>query len=201
MTNVARLIRPRDRADVDPRVSRSRDAVLEATAAIMLEEGWEAVTPVRVAERSGVGRTTIYRHWPDRSALLHDTLLRIGVRDEHRLTGDLREDLVTLVDATRQALASDQTRRLLAVAIERAVCAPVPDFAALLQEMIRRHTEIMRAVLTEAARTGALRADLDVEEAIVTLEAPLVYRAMAAGMRNTRALVERAVDDFLEFNR
>jgi AcrR family transcriptional regulator len=50
---------------VDPRVVRTRLAVLEAATMLLRTEGPGAVTHARVAEAAGVGRATIYRHWPD----------------------------------------------------------------------------------------------------------------------------------------
>jgi AcrR family transcriptional regulator len=195
------LIRPRDRAPVDPRIDRSKRAALEGALAVLLEEGWDAVTHLRVAERSGVGRTTLYRHWPDRTVLLRDTLLLYGVAADIPLSGDLREDLVTIVDASRVQLAKDEMLRMLTTLFERAACAPTPDFAIVLRDLLQRHTETLRTLLTGAARAGELQADLDVEEGIVTLLAPLTYRRVAAGTHSTRAHVERSVDDFLAVNR
>ena len=84
---------------VDPRVTRTRHAVLAAAREVLLDEGWEGVTLGRVAERSGYARTTLYRHWPQRLDLLRDL-----IREEARLAhttpmGDLRDDLVAELEA------------------------------------------------------------------------------------------------------
>src|SRR6516162_10898962 len=63
---------PADRADVNTRVRRSKEAVLTVTLRLMFEEGIGGVSVDEVARRSGVAKTTIYRHWPSRSALLVD---------------------------------------------------------------------------------------------------------------------------------
>jgi TetR/AcrR family transcriptional regulator, regulator of autoinduction and epiphytic fitness len=49
-------------ATTDPRVERSRTAVLDAAAGLLLEGGVPALTVEAVVERSGVARSTIYRH-------------------------------------------------------------------------------------------------------------------------------------------
>jgi AcrR family transcriptional regulator len=48
----------------DPRAVRSREAMLAAATALLAEDGLEAVTHQTVAARAGVGRATVYRHWP-----------------------------------------------------------------------------------------------------------------------------------------
>ncbi len=60
-------------SDVDPRVRRSREAVLGASVALFVAGGPRAVTVDAVSEASGVAKTTIYRHWRDRAHLLADT--------------------------------------------------------------------------------------------------------------------------------
>ena len=56
--------------------STTRDRALDAAHASILEIGTERTTMVEVARRSGVGRTTLYRHWPDIAALSADLLTR-----------------------------------------------------------------------------------------------------------------------------
>ena len=61
-------------ADIDPRIARSRAKVLEAATSLLVEGGPRGVTVDAVAERSGVAKSTLYRHWPSRTALLVDVL-------------------------------------------------------------------------------------------------------------------------------
>ena len=56
--------------------STTRDRALDAAHASILEIGTERTTMVEVSRRSGVGRTTLYRHWPDTAALTADLLTR-----------------------------------------------------------------------------------------------------------------------------
>lgn len=61
----------------DPRVSRTRAAVREAVRDLFETEGAASLTHHRVAKHSGVGRATIYRHWPDTVDLLSEALATI----------------------------------------------------------------------------------------------------------------------------
>src|ERR671934_2975923 len=72
----------------DPRVLRSRQAALSAVQEILAEHGWTGVTHVAVAARSGVGRTTLYRHWPDVRALLFDAIVQQINQVRREPTGD-----------------------------------------------------------------------------------------------------------------
>ena len=53
------------------RSERARDEVLQATADLVAEVGLERITIDEIAARSGVAKTTIYRHWPSKQALAH----------------------------------------------------------------------------------------------------------------------------------
>jgi AcrR family transcriptional regulator len=49
---------------IDARVVRTRALVQEAVLDLFEREGAGALTHQRVAERAGVSRATVYRHWP-----------------------------------------------------------------------------------------------------------------------------------------
>jgi TetR/AcrR family transcriptional regulator of autoinduction and epiphytic fitness len=57
---------------VDPRVERSRQLVLHAAMEQLAAAGFSGLTIEAVAGRAGVAKSTIYRHWPDRHALIAD---------------------------------------------------------------------------------------------------------------------------------
>jgi AcrR family transcriptional regulator len=90
-----------DRGEIDDRVRRSKETVLATTYQLMSEGGIGGVSIDEVARRSGVAKTTIYRHWPSRSALLLDACSKLGSRAEPPDTGSLEGDLRAL--ATRLA--------------------------------------------------------------------------------------------------
>ena len=58
----------------DPRVVRSRRAVLDAALGELADRGYGAFAIDGVAARAGVARSTIYRLWPDRTALIADAI-------------------------------------------------------------------------------------------------------------------------------
>src|SRR5215472_5222689 len=95
------------RPEVDARVRHSKDVVMATTYKLLSEEGLAGVTVDAVARRSGVAKTTIYRHWPSREALLLDACARKGPRfdipDAESFPGDLR----ALVERVVEQLLSD----------------------------------------------------------------------------------------------
>ena len=57
------------------RSEHSHRAIVEATQALLVEEGYQALTIEGVATRAGVGKQTIYRWWPSRAALALEAYL------------------------------------------------------------------------------------------------------------------------------
>jgi AcrR family transcriptional regulator len=59
----------------NPRVQRTRNRVLAIARELLPQVGPAGLTYALLAERAGVTRQTLYRHWPARSALLFDLIL------------------------------------------------------------------------------------------------------------------------------
>src|SRR5260370_424816 len=57
-----------------PRSEKAHQAILEASAELLLEKGLAAVSMDAVAARAGVSKATIYRWWPTKETLALDTL-------------------------------------------------------------------------------------------------------------------------------
>ena len=97
-----------------PRSERARAEVLEATADLVAEVGVDRVTIDEVAARSGVAKTTIYRHWPSKQALVVDAV-RVVCFPEAATpnTGDLRADLIACFEGMVRAGLSGRTGQML----------------------------------------------------------------------------------------
>src|ERR1700761_1847970 len=83
--------------ELDGRVRRSRDRVLTSAFELLGESGVGGFSVDEVARRSGVAKTTIYRHWPTREALVIDACSRISDEQEVPDTGTLEGDLAAIL--------------------------------------------------------------------------------------------------------
>ena len=184
---------------VDPRVVRTREAVLGAARTVLLEEGWEQVTVGRVAERSGYGRATLYRHWPNRLDLLRDAIAE-QTRLIHSVpTADLRTDLIAELDAFRRALDTTALGHMVIAITHQA--RTDPSFRELHDTMRADGTSVLRTVLEEGGRTGEVAADLDLGLVVSMLVGPLLYRHLFDTGSLTADDIELIVDSFLASHR
>ncbi|WP_066899226.1 TetR/AcrR family transcriptional regulator [Mycolicibacterium houstonense] len=180
----------------DPRVMRSRQAALSAVRELLAEEGWTGVTHVAVAARSGVGRTTLYRHWPDVGSLIHDAIVeRIGEARTAR-TGQLRTDLLSEVNGLRRLLHDPAAAHTMRAVLERSPFDPV--FASLRNTLYHSGSAGFRTILETAASDGDLRPDTDIDLVIDQLAGPLVYRRLFAGRDIDEEYVQTVVDSVLQ---
>src|SRR5579863_8534415 len=84
----------RPKPAIDPRIERSRQVILQAVLDELSDVGYGALTIESTARRAGVGKATIYRHWPDKIALIADALkLLQRQRDPDLVSGPPREKL------------------------------------------------------------------------------------------------------------
>lgn len=103
----------------DPRVARTRRDVIDATAAMLRDAGWGAVTHAEVAKRSGYSKATLYAHWPTPMDLMREAITHIcGETRYPPATGDLHADLHTALRGLVQSLESGSYAQIMAGAIE-----------------------------------------------------------------------------------
>ena len=172
-----------------------REAILDTTAGLVAEHGLTAVTMSQIAERTGIGRATLYKYFIDVEAILL-------AWHERQITGHL-EHLADVRDR-----AGDSPRRLEAVLEAYALLQHRrtqrhghghgrrdSDLVAILH----RHEQVaaaqqqlhgmIRDLLTEAARSGHLRRDVAPSE----LASYCLHALTAASSLPSAAAVRRLV--------
>ena len=183
-------------ADMDPRVVRSRGKLLDAATALLVEGGARAVTVDAVAARSGVAKSTLYRHWGSRTELLTDVLREnvpaIEVPDlDLGFEGALRE----LVAAVASTLADPCQASILPAIF--ALRQQIPDVGELSAEDQQEKIAAVGQVLELGVDEGAIPPGLDPELVGYQLLGPLVLAALAGNQVDTDALSEQVLDRFL----
>lgn len=144
---------------VDPRVRRSREAVLAATAEMLTEVGVHGVTIEAVAQRSGVAKTTIYRHWPERSQLVLDAIDRVTEPCRAPDSGTLRGDLTAILDGLVEALTTSVLGQVMPSLIDAA--ERDAEVARLQAAWVRARRGAVHRALARAEARGEIPAGLD----------------------------------------
>jgi AcrR family transcriptional regulator len=164
-----------------PRSAEAASAIIDATLELIAEEGLTALSVEAVAARAGVGKTTIYRRWPNKEALVGDALGTVN--DELGDLPDLgpdanaRERLVQLVEQVRCKSPLTRTGQLFPRLLSHGGSHP-ELFQLFYEKVLDPRRERFRGVLRDGVASGELRPDLDVELAVTALAAPMIYLNM-----------------------
>jgi AcrR family transcriptional regulator len=162
-----------------PRSEEHRDAVLKAAMELMQEDDLRRASVDRISARSGVSKATIYKWWPNRTAVaidafLHQIMVDAPVPD----TGSAAEDF----RLTLRGIMRFYTSPLGAI---YAQLVGESQFYPTERERIRTHqVNLRRAAVTKIWHRGVARgeldSDVDPEVALDLIFGPAMYR-MAIG--------------------
>lgn len=177
----------------DKRVERSKTAVLTETYRQLTQSGLSGVSLDDVARNSGVAKTTIYRHWPSRSALLIDACSRIGGAQPVPDTGSLRGDLRTLATVVAEQLRTAAWPRVLPSIIDAA--ERDPEIAAMQSALHQGNMAPFYAVVDRAKERGEVAGHVVPADLIAAAIGPLFYRRWFSKEAIDDAFVVRVVDD------
>ena len=188
-----------DRAE-DSRVARSRAAVLSVAVDLLVEGGAAAVTVEAVVKRSGVARSTIYRHWPRRIDLVADTFRAlIPPLPPAPPVGDLRERLRRVLQGLAAQMNDEKYAALVPAVLDSATRDP--ELAEFREAFARSQRAPLDTVVREAVSTGELPAGVDGDGAISALVGPLFFRRVILGQGVDADFVDRLIDAFVRSHR
>lgn len=160
---------------IDSRVERSRHTVLTATFELLYEGGVGGFSVDEVARRSGVAKTTIYRHWPTREALVIDACSRmIGAEQVVPDTGSLHGDLTAILAKIADQLQTANWSSVLPSIVD--VAERDSEFALIHSRIQHGHAAPLREVLERAISNDELSASADISTITAALLGPLFYR-------------------------
>jgi AcrR family transcriptional regulator len=160
-----------------PRSARAHAAVLTATRELLREGGLPAATVDAIAARSGVSKSTIYKHWPTRLAIAAEAFGE-AMADATPIpdTGSVRDDLTTQVRQVSAFYASPDGRvfaQLLAAGVND------PEGARYFREFfLNGRRESTRVLWQRAIDSGQANAGIDTDTAADLLFGGLIYRLL-----------------------
>ncbi|MGA9522294.1 MAG: TetR/AcrR family transcriptional regulator [Myxococcaceae bacterium] len=151
-----------------PRQDRAKatvDAILKATARILVKEGYEATSTNRVALAAGVSVGSLYQYFPSKEALI----LAVMERHVDAILGRLQSRLIELIDEPLEKVARELVHELIEAhrvnpKLHQVLIQQVPRMGKLtcLDEVDHRLAQLVCAYLT------AHRDEVDVENPELT---------------------------------
>jgi AcrR family transcriptional regulator len=173
------------------RGAKVRAAILAATMAELADAGYAGLTIDNVARRSGVHKTTIYRRWKDREALVTAAVTdfaRTGLPFPD--TKDIGTDLRRFARGMVTFLNSPVGRAVPAAMLADA--ARVPEIAEARRRFFEDRFRRAEPVVAGAIERGELPVGTDAEELIKTILAPICLRLLVTAEPIDQAAADRA---------
>jgi len=158
----------------DDRVRRSKAAVLRVTSELLTESGLGGLSVDEVSRRSGVAKTTIYRHWPTRSDLVLEACSQMSTTHEVPDTGSFEGDITALLTSIAKLLTTARWSSVLPSIVDAA--ERDSDLAKIHSRIQMGHATPFHEVIARAVRRGEIPRTADPKAMIATLLGPLFYR-------------------------
>ena len=165
-----------------------REAILEATLALLRERGIARLTTREVAARAGVSEASVFYHYRDRAGLLREVFAEglgplVALKDAGAVSGpDRRKVLKRLGERDRalpRAGAAGAHRR----AVRRRAGEELARTCARTTSARTAGVRILGEYLAEQQRDGFVRADIDPEAVALMFVSTCLTRAFQATMR------------------
>jgi AcrR family transcriptional regulator len=175
-----------------PRSQAARRRLLDAALEIVATDGVAAVTADAVARRSGVAKTTLYRHFGSTDGLVFATVADSVTAQVPPDTGTLRGDLEAIHRRYLDVASSQQSRELFAWMVAKSI------ESAENRELFRRVRVQPRGpttvALQRAIARGEVDAGIDVDMAIHIIQGPLISQRIVDNSDVSESELARMVD-------
>jgi AcrR family transcriptional regulator len=179
-----------------PRSEQAEQAIIEATLDLFAEQGFDGVCVEAVASRAGVGKATIYRRWPNKEELLLAALSSLKSPYPEPKGVSVRDDLVAMLSVMCADMADPRKARRYALLLGEGERYP-RLMARYKETVVQPRRELMRSVIRRGMASGELRADIDVEIAVLALTGTVLAKGKETDARLDGDLAARIVDELM----
>lgn len=179
MTAASRALSSR-KLHVDPRVERSRQVILQAALDELGEVGYGTFRIESVASRAGVGKSTIYRHWRDKLALIADAFETFHVQmSPNPEAGTSRERVEAMVRHVADVFVDSTFSVCIPALIEGA--ERDPRLRRFHHKYSAERRQSLIDVIAEGTADGDFPSATDPELAALALLGPVIYSRLMSG--------------------
>lgn len=158
-----------------PRSEQARKAILRTTLQILAENGFSDLTIENVADHAGVGKTTVYRWWPNKGALIADafassTTRKLSFPDTGSVVTDMSQQMRQLIKVFRGPRGRIVSAMIAAGQADREL------IAAFRERFLMPRRQEAYTTLRRGVRRGELPEDMDPDLVLDSLYGPIYMR-------------------------
>jgi AcrR family transcriptional regulator len=178
-----------------PRLPDTDRAILRAVGELMAEEGVRGTTINAVAARSGVARGTVYRRFPNRSAMIAAAVRASGAWPELSLGDDLEANVRRQAEESRAVLARPEFQAMMPALLEMGLNGEADETVRSTVFPRRRQ---MGAMYERLAGEAGFRTDVAPTLPNDLLIGAMIYRLLHDGAAPSSDEAQAIVDVILD---
>ena len=169
--------------------------ILSAAQALLSEVGCGSITIEAVAARAGVGKSTIYRHWPGKIELIEDAICSLREEVAVPVGGSARDRLVGFLQGLARNMADSTWSACLPAIIDAA--ERDAEVLALQRRLSLERRQALVDLLAEGVRAGEIGPSVDLGLLAECLVGPMLVRRLLLHEPFDPAAVPVLVDQVL----
>lgn len=173
------------------RTAQTTERIHAAVLTLLIAGGPDACTFTSVAIKAGVERSTLYRRYGNRWAMISDSYAAKASRDlAIEPTGDFRADMTAHLRKIAASMESTLGRAMI-VAAAAARLDRSPEAGRYWQSRLRQ----LQPIVDAAVASGQMAPGIDCEELFAASDGPLFFLLLVVGKTADERVIARIVDD------
>lgn len=169
-----------------PRSEESRKAILDSTRRLLTRTPLSELSIEAIAKKAGVGKTTIYRWWPNKAAIAMEAFLaQPGVQNIVPTTATSAEAVKRQIESLIRQLRGQNGRIIAGIIAESQADEQVLEL--LYERFLKERVEALHANMAKGQENGEFRQDIALDIAIDMIMGPLFLRVLSG---------EHGIDDY-----
>lgn len=184
----------------DPRVERSKQTVLETTRGLLCDKGVRGTSIESIAKKSGVAKTTIYRHWSSLDDILLEAFKNMAGAPKRFDTGSVVKDVTLSLQDLAHCFRKEDWSKAMPDMMEKA--ARDPKFKARKEQFMSERLKPLNEALQRGIKRSELSKKTDIPFLTSQLLGPIFMDYMAysemMGDRKIKLLVERTLSSYMD---
>ncbi|MAF68348.1 MAG: TetR family transcriptional regulator [Micavibrio sp.] len=161
-----------------PRSQTSKKSVLDATNRLLLHSSVQDLSIEGIAKKAGVGKTTIYRWWPNKVAIVLDALVsQMGNITPLPTTASKAEAVEKQLERFIRLLKGKNGKIVIEAMAEAQ--SDEESLTVFYERFMLQHEKILADLIEAGKLSGEFRKDLDTSLAVDMIYGSIVYRLMS----------------------
>jgi len=161
-----------------PRSEHARKAILDATRKLLVRTPLSQLSIESIAKKAGVGKTTIYRWWPNKATVAMEAFTeQPGIQNIIPTTASASEAISRQLESMIRQLRGQNGRIIAGIIAESQSDATVLDL--LYEKFLKERVEALYDLIERGQTNGEFNVNMDTDIAIDMMLGPLFLRILS----------------------